>query len=373
MDSGAVYQQDSQSRPDGLDSDELKVLKENRFEVSAFKLYTARDVDQKSSELTRSDPNVFGADYNNTNVFDLKKEMLDDLTEADGLLSGTSNPLVSKYMTYETADGTVTEEIGEARYYCVNLEAMFLDGVLDPVQLDTEDGSYFLQHNLLAFDYNLKVRTPWRIDYHQNLMRFFGPNKEGNATLTGVRERVPEGQPASDRFTEDPAELLFEGIFADRKYAGGRGARFQPKKRWDLNSRPTVDTDPLVLSKIITNHIGLRLHMAGVNSVVNNNRYWDIDNYKLRFVNRAAKINLSVGNRLPYKNNLATASNAGQIIQVPDLTPLPENGDTFNNRPLGMNYNGNDYGKADPDGVKDPPGIWRTWSTWCPVTASPIT
>ena len=117
-----------------LDSDELKVLKENRFEVSAFKLYTARDVDQKSSELTRSDPNVFGADYNNTNVFDLKKEMLDDLTEADGLLSGTSNPLVSKYMTYETADGTVTEEIGEARYYCVNLEAMFLDGVLDPVQ-----------------------------------------------------------------------------------------------------------------------------------------------------------------------------------------------------------------------------------------------
>ena len=338
-----------------LDSDELKVLKENRFEVSAFKLYTARDVDQKSSELTRSDPNVFGADYNNTNVFDLKKEMLDDLTEADGLLSGTSNPLVSKYMTYETADGTVTEEIGEARYYCVNLEAMFLDGVLDPVQLDTEDGSYFLQHNLLAFDYSLKVRTPWRIDYHQNLMRFFGPNKEGNATLTGVRERVPEGQPASDRFTEDPAELLFEGIFADRKYAAGEAHDSSRKKEWDLNSRPTVDTDPLVLSKIITNRIGLRLHMAGVNSVVNNNRYWDIDNYKkLRFVNRAAKINLSV-NRLPYKNNLATASNAGQIIQVPDLTPLPENGDTFNNRPLGMNYNGNDYGKADPDGVKNPP------------------
>ena len=338
-----------------LDSDELKVLEENRFEVSTFKLYTARDLDQKSSELTRSDPNVFGSDYSNTNVFDLKKEMLDDLTEADGLLSGTSNPLVSKYMTYETADGTATEEIDEARYYCVDLEAMFLDGVLEPVQLDTEDGGYFLQHNLLAFDYSLKVRTPWRIDYHQNLMRFFGPNKEGNATLTGVRERVPEGQPASDQFTEDPAELLFEGIFADRKYAAGEAHDSTREKEWDLNSRPTVDTDPLVLSKIITNRIGLRLHMAGVNSVVNNNRFWDIDNYKkLRFVNRAAKINLSV-NRLPYKNNLATASNAGQIIQVPDLTPLPENGDTFNNRPLGMNYNGNDYGKADPDGMKNPP------------------
>ena len=53
------------SQPDA-DSDELEILEENRFEVSAFKLYTAKDVDQKSSELTRSDPNVFGSDYNNT-------------------------------------------------------------------------------------------------------------------------------------------------------------------------------------------------------------------------------------------------------------------------------------------------------------------
>ncbi|MCD7906735.1 MAG: hypothetical protein LUH04_03390, partial [Clostridium sp.] len=338
-----------------LDSDELDVLGENRFGVSRFKLYTAKDADQKSSALTRSDPAVFGSDYDNTNVFDMKKEMLDDLIEADGLLDGIGNPLVARYMTYEKADGTATDDIDQARYYCVDIEAMFLDGVLEPVRLDTADGGYFLQHNLLAFDYSLKVRTPWRIDYHQNMLRFFGPNEEGNATLTGVRESVPEGQPASDQFTEEPAELLFEGIFADRKYAEGESHNSAQEKAWDLNSRPTVDTDPLVLSKVITNRIDLRLHMAGVNSAVNGNRFWDIDNYKkLRFVNRAAKINLAV-NRLPYKNNLATASNAGQVINVPDLTPRPENGDAFDNRPLGMNYNGNDFNKADPDGTTNPP------------------
>ena len=74
-------------------------------------------------------------------------------------------------------------------------------------------------------------------------------------------------------YTHLPAELLFEGIFADRKYAAGEAHDSTREKEWDLNSRPTVDTDPLVLSKIITNRIGLRLHMAGVNSVVNNNRY----------------------------------------------------------------------------------------------------
>ena len=41
------------------------------------------------------------------------------------------------------------------------------------------DGGYFFQHNLLAFDYNLAVRTDWRIDYHQNLMRHFEPNETG--------------------------------------------------------------------------------------------------------------------------------------------------------------------------------------------------
>ena len=342
------------SQPDA-DSDELEILEENRFEVSAFKLYTAKDVDQKSSELTRSDPNVFGSDYNNTNVFDLKKEMLDDLVKADGLLDKASNNLVDKYITYETADGKATDRIDQARYYCVNIEAMFLDGVLTPVEINLGDEGYFLQNNLLAFDYNLQVRTPWRIDYHQNLMRFFGPNEKGTATLTGIRETPLEGETVSDQFVEEPAELLFEGIFADRKYAKNEAHGSGQEKAWDLDSRPTVETDPLVLSKVITNRIGLRMHMAGVNSKVNNNRFWDTDNYKkLRFVNRAAKINLSV-NRLPYKNNLATASNAGQIIQVPDLTPNPENGDSFNNRPLGMNYNGNDYGKADPDGVKNPP------------------
>ena len=61
------------------------------------------------------------------------------------------------------------------------------------------------------------------------MLRYFGPNEEGNATLTGVRETVPEGQPASDQFTEDPAELLFEGIFADRRYAAGGDARFRAK------------------------------------------------------------------------------------------------------------------------------------------------
>ena len=66
------------------------------------------------------------------------------------------------------------------------------------------------------------------------------------------------------------------------------------------------------------------------------------DNYaKEHFLNRASKINLSL-NRLPYDN-----ANG-------DLQPCVENGDPLN-RPLGLNYGGNDFNKANPDYNENPP------------------
>lgn len=86
------------------------------------------------------------------------------------------------------------------------------------------------------------------------------------------------------------------------------------------------------------------MHTASVESVthVSNNEGWkniskEFDNYKkLRFTNRAAKLNIAV-NRLPYKN-------AGQS-SIPD----PDAQENNLHEPRGFSYGGNDFDKANPD------------------------
>lgn len=139
--------------------------------------------------------------------------------------------------------------------------------------------------------------------------------------MTGVRVRVRRTC-ASDRFTEGAAELLFG--YADRKYAA-EGSR---KKEWDLNSRPTVGLDPLVLSRISTALWSCACWRAAVQRRLNN-RYWDVKQLRLR-CNRDQGQPVGELNIPLLKNNLACTSNADRLS---GSRRLPENGDTLN-RPL---------------------------------------
>lgn len=318
------------------DADLQNVLKENRFVVSKFKLYLANTANQKLAQ----DEDY--TDTKKTTEYDLYTELLKPLIDADGQIGSGS-----KYLFYANKDGEKVTNYDDAFFYGIDTEAMFADKELTPVKYkDPKSDGYFLQDNILAMDYQLTVRTNWKIDYHQNLLRYFGPNTAGNedhATLTG------KWNEALKAYTTDPAELEFEGIFAEKYYnekneTGG----------WDTYSRPTVSTDPLVLSKIVTNKVQMQMRTASINSVDTSskdalypNTSTNEDNYKkVRFTNRASKINLSL-NRLPYDNTLAGG--------LANLQPRVENGDVMNNRPLGLNYGGNDFNKANPDYDKNKP------------------
>ena len=330
---------------------DLEVLGENKFTVSDLTLYLVVKQNQTITDPAMlSDPNnIVSEEVANdphaalpTNAmvtYDLKANLLESLIEADGVI-GASDEKVQKYVYY--ADGNKVDTIDQAVFYGIDLEQMFWDKVIRsvPYTMANVDG-FFQQFNVLGFKYSLKTRTDWRVDFHQNLMRYFRPNNHGDATLTGTRDE-------NGVYSIAPADLQFEGIFVDHHFDNGTapentwktGTDNHDSYKWNTHSRPTVGTDPLVLSKVVTNQVQLVMHTASLNSSTGDKYETELlDNYKkLRFVNRASKINLSV-NRLPYKDNLT------DIVADPDKgSPKYE--------PLGFNYGGNDYNKADPDTTK---------------------
>ena len=331
---------------------DLEVLKENKFTVNDLTLYLATKVNQSVTDpkqfddqekvFTKDEADSAGTLPDDAIVsYDLKTELLDPLISADGDINAAGGDVAS-YVYYADAEGNKVSDIEQAVYYGIDIEQMFWNQALRSVRYTKKgvDG-FFQQFNLLGFKYSLKTRTDWRVDFYQNLMRYFRPNENCDATLTGT----PDGKVA-------PAELQFEGIFVDHHFVDNaaanentwdwnNGKENHDGYKWNEHSRPTVDTDPLVLSKIITNQVQLVMHTASLNSSTQDKYATPLlDNYKkLRFINRTSKINLSV-NRLPYEDV------SGSIIAD------PANGSP-NYTPQGFSYGGNDFNKADPNTKKD--------------------
>ncbi|WP_159456415.1 hypothetical protein, partial [Intestinibacillus massiliensis] len=344
-------------------ADDVAVLRENKYAVDTFTLRTAAAPNQ-----THTAP---GASAKPTNEFDLMQFALADIMENDGEIA----PAYSKYISYAGRDGNPAASKENARYFLIDLDKMFVDGAsytdaagnlvkLTPVKVAADGQSaydpsssegYFLQHNVVSCNYGVKVRTDWLIDFQKNRRRFFGPNAEGNATLTGVRNTGPAGAAAPGYAEgEEPADLLFEGVFVDRFYEADEDpAGAGTDKAWDSKSRPGVAIDPLKLAKSISDELTVKFEMAGVNAIHNvassgitMKREVTVANHKrLRFLNRAAKLNVAV-NRLPYVDAAGTSG----------LAPDPDAKDANNvHRPLGLSYGGNDFDKADAnDKAKTP-------------------
>lgn len=344
----------------GAETEDVKTLGSNKFVVDRLVLKTATQANQRNTNVT-SMPSP-----SSVNAFDLKAYVLDEMIQTGGLPVGEK----AAYVSYADADREPVTEPDQARYYCIDLEKMFLDQVsytdaggtvhtLSPVKTDStgtkafdpnaEDLSYYLQMNTLAFDYRLKVRTGWLTNFVKNRQRYFGPNKNGTATLTGENGAVP-------------ADLIFEGIFVDRYYkanepvnSGNTVEGSESYKEWDLESKPTVNTNSLELNKVVRDWVSATAYTAGINSWEDADtraewyrmeQYTGYENWKdLRFRNRAAKINIAV-NRLPYHNTLGTDGTM-------DLTPDPKNGGSANT-PAALSYgNRNDFNASDSNTARD--------------------
>ena len=331
---------------EATDTPDKRIDGVNKFVVSKFLLHTATKADQRNTRVDTANLSVpqIPADCE---VFDLKAYVLDDMIRSSGLPADGRN----KYVTLADADRQEITNPDQARYYCIDLEKMYLDGVsytdgegthtLKPVKKDGEGTDYYLQLNTMAFEYDLEVRIPWMNNYVKNRERYFEPNTTKDATLTGEK-----GASAGRyQYDIDPADLLFEGVFADRHYTEEAYAKPGTPgwDSWNIDSKPTVDTDPLELNKRVCDWLFVHSNAAGVNAIQDMNpnsgnmqRCSEYVNYKMfRFRNRAAKINVAV-NRLPYRN--AAGSN--------DPDPNGDPGNT--NRPEALNYgNGNDYSSSD--------------------------
>lgn len=234
---------------------DLEVLGENKFTVSDLTLYLAVKQNQTITDPAMlSDPNnIVSEEVANdphatlpTNAmvkYDLKANLLESLIEADGVI-GASDAKVQKYVYYADADGNKVDTIDQAVFYGIDLEQMFWDKVIRsvPYTMANVDG-FFQQFNVLGFKYSLKTRTDWRVDFHQNLMRYFRPNEKGDATLTGTR--------VGNVYSIAPADLQFEGIFVDHHFDNQGTANLEntwktgtdnhDSYKWNTHSRPTVE------------------------------------------------------------------------------------------------------------------------------------
>ena len=224
------------------------------------------------------------------------------------------------------------DDVYAHKYYVIDLEKMFFDGVLTPVEMpytQPESGEEFiyLQNYAASYRYHVQVKSKWLVDYEKNKTRYFQPD----STLTGKLSFDENGKEITPK-EELPIDLMMEGVFVDKrkdeKYRKATDSNAQMEETWEnrmpwtstYNSLPSIDTDQFTLKKekAIKTNVSLTVTAAGINplnltytknpqqqasgegSEYRTKELTVGDSGVLDFYNRATKLEIAV-NRLPYK------------------------------------------------------------------------
>ena len=171
------------------------------------------------------------------------------------------------------------DDVYAHKYYVIDLEKMFFDGVLTPVEMpytQPESGEEFiyLQNYAASYRYHVQVKSKWLVDYEKNKTRYFQPD----STLTGKLSFDENGKEITPK-EELPIDLMMEGVFVDKrkdeKYRKATDSNAQMEETWEnrmpwtstYNSLPSIDTDQFTLKKekAIKTNVSLTVTAAGIN------------------------------------------------------------------------------------------------------------